>query len=314
MTTPQTGVPVAITVSQAVATALMVRMASPPMADLLPAPVSPAAMPGTPSTHSRLGLPHPRRRQWRQQGGGGGGGGPETAASAAPPAVAVVVAAPPSATTAALVATVVNPAAADPAAITARAVVANQHSSGAIEFTALGRLIVNGGSFDASGKSAGGTIAGTPGLPGDVGFNGSPGAAGQVVSTPAGNGGNGGYGGHGGHSGDGGAGAAQVAWARVARAAPSSSPQPSSTLTPRSRCRVAPTPPGCSTGPDSGRTIIAYNHAFSGQLTPNPQAENGPVLTLPGMVPEASQASPYISGGPTVPTLQDFPAAQQSQA
>jgi hypothetical protein len=54
---------------------------------------------------------------------------------------------------------------------------------------------------------------------------------------------------------------------------------------------------------DSGRAIVSYNHRFSGQVIGNPSLDNGPLLTLPGLVPEARQASPYISGGPTVPYI-----------
>jgi hypothetical protein len=147
----------------------------------------------------------------------------------------------------------------------------------------------------------GARISGTPGFPGDVGFNGAAGSPGQVVSTPAGNGGAGGYGGLGGHSGDGGAGGAGGlgtggSGGTVFISATELNVNASFTVQGGSNTAGLPRA-------DSGRTIIAYNHAFSGQLTPNPQAENGPVLTLPGMVPEASQASPYISSGPTVPYI-----------
>jgi hypothetical protein len=173
---------------------------------------------------------------------------------------------------------------------------------GAIEFTALGKLTVSGGSLDASGQNAAESrIPGTVGLPGTVGFNGGLGKPGVKVSTPAGNGGDGARGGQGGFSGKGGDGGAgglgtggsggtvfvsatelNVNWAFDVRGGTNGA--------------------GLARA-DSGRAIVSYNHKFVGALNAGPSADNGPLLTLPGMVPEASQASPYINGGPVVPYI-----------
>ena len=173
---------------------------------------------------------------------------------------------------------------------------------GAVEFTALGKLTVSGGSLYVGGQNANGArIAGTAGLPGTAGDSGGPGKSGDKVSTPAGDGGNGGSGGTGGESGKGGNGGAgglgtggsggtgfvsatelNLNWAYNVQGGTNGAGLPLA---------------------DSGRAIVSYNHTITGTLTANPSAENGPLLTLPGMVPEASQASPYINGGPVVPYI-----------
>ena len=54
---------------------------------------------------------------------------------------------------------------------------------------------------------------------------------------------------------------------------------------------------------DAGRVVVSSNHKRTLSMSSSPSQENGPVLTLPGLVPEASQASPYIFGAPTVPYI-----------
>ena len=173
---------------------------------------------------------------------------------------------------------------------------------GAIEFTALGRLTVGSGAFDASGQSAAGTRnLGTAGLPGTFGYGGGPGQPGQKVSTPAGNGGNGGQGGQGGNSGNGGDGGT----GGLGTGGTGGTIFLSATelnLTGAFDVRGGTNGAGLPRA-DSGRAIVSYNHKFAGALTASPSEDNGPMLTLPGMAPEASQASPYINGGPVVPYI-----------
>ncbi|MBS0188632.1 MAG: hypothetical protein JSS51_11225 [Planctomycetes bacterium] len=173
---------------------------------------------------------------------------------------------------------------------------------GAIEFSALGKLTISGGLLDASGQSANGTrIAGSAGLPGTFGYNGGPGMPGQVVNTPAGNGGNGGNGGKGGDSGkggDGGSGGLGTGGSGGTVFVSATELNFTGTFDVRGGTNGAGLPRA-----DSGRAIVSYNHKFAGALTASPSEDNGPLLTLPGMVPEASQASPYINGGPVVPYI-----------
>jgi len=173
---------------------------------------------------------------------------------------------------------------------------------GAVEFTALGRLIVNNGDFNASGAGASvDRIPGTQGLAGDAGFPGGAGGSGQVVSNPAGNGGNGGPGGFGGASGAGGNGGdgglgSGGSGGTVFLSATELTVSGTFTVQGGTSASVA----GRA---GAGRIIVGANHVLSTQLTANPQADNGPQFTLPGMAPDASQASPYIGGGPTVPYI-----------
>ncbi len=173
---------------------------------------------------------------------------------------------------------------------------------GAFEFTALGKLTVGSGAFDASGQNAAGTrIPGTAGLPGTFGFGGGPGQPGQRVNTPAGNGGDGGKGGNGGNSGSGGDGGTGGlgtggSGGTIFLSATEMNVTASYTVVGGSNTAGLPRA-------DTGRMVVSYNHAIAGQISANPETNNGPLLTLPDMVPEASQASPYVSGGPAVPYI-----------
>lgn len=173
---------------------------------------------------------------------------------------------------------------------------------GAIEFTALGKLTVSGGTLDCSGQNAVGTRnPGTAGLPGTFGYNGGLGKPGVHVSTPAGDGGNGGNGGSGGDSGrggDGGAGGLGTGGSGGTVFVSATELNANCSFDVRGGTNGAGLPRA-----DSGRTIVSYNHTFTGALNASPSADNGPLLPLPGLVPEASQASPYINGGPVVPYI-----------
>ncbi|MBL8886997.1 MAG: hypothetical protein JNK16_10070 [Phycisphaerales bacterium] len=173
---------------------------------------------------------------------------------------------------------------------------------GAIEFTALGKLTVSIGSFDASGQaSTGARIPGTVGLPGTVGFNGGAGKPGQTVSSPAGDGGKGGNGGPGGMSGkggDGGAGGLGTGGSGGTVFLSATEMNVAAVFDVRGGGNEAGLPRA-----ESGRAIVSYNHAFAGALAASPSEDNGPLLTLPGLVPEAKQASPYVFGGPTLPYI-----------
>ncbi|MBL8875871.1 MAG: hypothetical protein JNM86_08765 [Phycisphaerae bacterium] len=173
---------------------------------------------------------------------------------------------------------------------------------GAIEITALGRLIISSGNFDAQGQSAAASrIAGSTGTAGLGGYNGGAGSSGQHVNSPAGDGGAGGKGGRGGRSGDagnGGAGGLGTGGSGGTIFLSATELNVSGTY------RVSGGTNGI--GPvrsDSGRAIVSYNHTFIGALSASPSLDNGPLLPLPGPAPEASQASPYINGGPVVPYI-----------
>lgn len=173
---------------------------------------------------------------------------------------------------------------------------------GAIEFTALGKLTVSGGTLDASGQSAVGTrIPGTVGLPGTFGYNGGLGRPGVKVNTPAGDGGDGGNGGRGGDSGkggDGGAGGLGTGGSGGTVFVSATELSAACSFDVRGGTNGAGLPRA-----DSGRAIVSYNHTFVGALIASPSLDNGPLLPLPGLVPEASQASPYINGAPVVPYI-----------
>lgn len=173
---------------------------------------------------------------------------------------------------------------------------------GAIEITALGRLIISSGNFDAQGQSAAASrIAGSPGTAGLGGYNGGAGSPGQHVNSPAGDGGAGGKGGRGGRSGDagnGGAGGLGTGGSGGTIFFSATELDVSGTY------KVSGGTNGIGLGrSDSGRAIISYSHARTGTISANLAQDNGPLLTLPGPAPEAQAASPYVYGGPTVPYI-----------
>ncbi|MBS0191966.1 MAG: hypothetical protein U0573_04495 [Phycisphaerales bacterium] len=173
---------------------------------------------------------------------------------------------------------------------------------GAIEITALGRLTISSGNFDAQGQSAAASrIAGLPGTAGLGGYNGGAGSPGQHVNSPAGDGGAGGRGGHGGVSGNGGNGGAGGLGTGGSGGTIFFS---ATELNVSGTYKVSGGTNGLGLGrSDSGRAIVSYSHMKTGTISANLAQDNGPLLTLPGMVPEAQGASPFINGGTTVPYI-----------
>jgi len=173
---------------------------------------------------------------------------------------------------------------------------------GAIEISALGRLTVSSGNFDAQGQSAAASrIAGSPGTAGLGGYNGGAGSPGQHVSSPAGDGGAGGRGGHGGVSGKGGNGGPGGLGTGGSGGTIFFS---ATELNVSGTYLVSGGANGLGLGrSDSGRAIVSYSHMKTGTISADLTQDNGPLLTLPGPAPEAQGSSPYIYGGPTVPYI-----------
>ncbi|MFO0860065.1 MAG: hypothetical protein U0570_05870 [Phycisphaerales bacterium] len=173
---------------------------------------------------------------------------------------------------------------------------------GAIEITALGKLTVNGGSFDAQGQSAPvSRVPGSFGTAGQNGYNGGAGSPGQHVNNPAGDGGAGGNGGHGGWSGkggDGGAGGLGTGGSGGTVFLSATELNATASYVVSGGTNGAGLPRS-----DSGRVIVSYNHVKTGTITATLGQDNGPLLTLPGLVPEAQGASPFINGGTVVPYI-----------
>jgi hypothetical protein len=173
---------------------------------------------------------------------------------------------------------------------------------GAFELTALGKLTVSNGALNASGQDAtGARLAGTVGLAGAIGYNGGKGSGGAIVNNPAGDGGKGGNGGKGGWSGkggDGGLGGLGTGGSGGTIFLSATEMNVTASYAVLGGSNTAGLPIA-----DAGRVVVSYNHSFAGQLTASPEVNNGPLLTLPGMVPEARQGSPYIFDESTVPYI-----------